>query len=111
MNTPPHPLNVEEQLPKLTIDPDAHAAYIQVLPAGTQVASTREFSAGHESVIVDLDPAGRVIGIEILDFSTHIPIRGLAETYKFSEKTINALQEFQQKISITYARDRELAGL
>lgn len=45
-------------------DPDADALYVRIAPKGTKVAETREVQPG---VMVDFDPEGRLVGIEVLD--------------------------------------------
>ncbi|HZH46269.1 MAG TPA: DUF2283 domain-containing protein [Roseococcus sp.] len=45
-------------------DPEADAFYVRIAPKGTPVAETREVQPG---VLLDLDAAGQVIGIEVLD--------------------------------------------
>jgi uncharacterized protein YuzE len=44
-------------------DAEADAMYVRIAPDDTQVAETREIEAG---VMLDMDEAGRLIGIEIL---------------------------------------------
>jgi uncharacterized protein YuzE len=45
-------------------DPEADAFYVRIAPKGTPVAETREVQP---VVMLDLDAAGQVIGIEVLD--------------------------------------------
>ncbi len=46
-----------------TYDPEADALYVRIAPKGTEVAETREVEPG---VMLDVDRAGTVIGIEVL---------------------------------------------
>lgn len=46
-----------------TYDPEADALYVRIAPKGETVSDTREVEPG---VMIDLDAAGRVIGIEVL---------------------------------------------
>jgi uncharacterized protein YuzE len=46
-----------------TYDPEADALYVRVAPKGTPIAETREVQPG---VMLDLDPAGQLVGIEVL---------------------------------------------
>lgn len=54
-------------------DPDADAMYVRISPKGTRIAATREMEPG---VMLDLDEAGRLVGIEVLG----IRARGAAGT-------------------------------
>ncbi len=45
-------------------DPEADALYVRLAPKGTGIIDTREVEPG---VLLDLDTAGRVVGIEILN--------------------------------------------
>ena len=51
---------------KTTYDPEADAFYAQFAPEGTPVAETIEVSPG---VMIDVDRAGQMIGIEVLGVS------------------------------------------
>ena len=46
-----------------TYDPEADALHIRIAPKGTAIMETREVEPG---VMLDLDGAGRVVGIEVL---------------------------------------------
>ena len=59
---------------KITFDEQADALYIQFQP-GRRVKKTRRLRDG---ILVDMDRAGRVFGIEILDVSHRISPRGLS---------------------------------
>ena len=48
---------------KTSFDPEADAFYARFAPDGIQVAETREAAPG---VMLDLDAAGNLIGIEVL---------------------------------------------
>lgn len=58
----------------ITFDEQADALYIQFQPS-KRVKKTRRLRDG---VLVDVDQAGRIFGIEILDVSHRIARRGLA---------------------------------
>ncbi len=47
-----------------TYDPEADAAYLRLAPAAIAVAATQEVAPG---IILDLDAAGRLVGIEVLN--------------------------------------------
>jgi uncharacterized protein YuzE len=95
MTTPNSPVDVEDHSHEVTIDVNARAAYIRLLRA--PVASTQPFNED-ESVILDLDVDGRLIGIEVLGFNTEIPIHALASAHGFSESMIVLLKEIQQSL-------------
>lgn len=78
---------------EVKIDVDARAAYIRLRRAN--VARTERFE-GSESVIVDLDAAGMLIGIEIIGLNTAIPVDRLAQSYGLSGQLIVVLKEIQQ---------------
>ena len=48
---------------KTTYDPEADAYYARFVPEGTKIAETIEVADG---VMIDLDLAGQMIGIEVL---------------------------------------------
>ena len=70
---------------KITYDPKADAMYILLQPEGAAVAETREVT---EDVLVDLDEANNIVGLEVLFASRQMPlseilsvnIEGLLET-------------------------------
>jgi uncharacterized protein YuzE len=45
-------------------DPDADALYVRLAPKGTAIAETREVEPG---IMLDMDEAGRLVGIEVLN--------------------------------------------
>lgn len=59
---------------KITYDKIANAAYMTLRKG--KVAKTVEMS---ETVIVDLDKKGHLLGIEMLDASNQLPKQGLAK--------------------------------
>lgn len=58
-----------------TYDPQADAAYVRLAPKGTKIKSTREVEPG---VILDLDPDGRLVGIEVLNVRSRVSAGGVA---------------------------------
>jgi uncharacterized protein YuzE len=58
-----------------TYDPEADAAYVRLAPEGIAIASTREVAPG---VILDLDAAGRLVGIEVLNVRARVADGGAA---------------------------------
>lgn len=58
-----------------TYDPDADAAYVRLAPEAIAVVATREVAPG---VILDLDAAGRLVGIEVLNVTTRVADGGAA---------------------------------
>lgn len=45
-------------------NPDADALYVRLAPKGTAIAETREVEPG---IMLDMDEAGRLVGIEVLN--------------------------------------------
>lgn len=68
---------------EVKIDLEAKTTYIRLGYA--DIAHTQHFD-GAESVLVDLDDEGGLIGIEILGFDTEIPVDRLAEAYGLSDQ-------------------------
>jgi uncharacterized protein YuzE len=89
------PIGFEGHPQEITIDVDARAAYIRLRRAA--VASTKPWNEA-ESVIVDLDADGQLIGIEVLGLNTEIPIHDLARTFGFSESVMVMLKEIQESL-------------
>ena len=58
----------------ITFDEQADALYIQFQPSRNRVKKTAKLRDG---LLVDLDQAGRIFGIEILDVSHRMPIEQL----------------------------------
>jgi uncharacterized protein YuzE len=54
---------------RTSYDPDADALLVWFGPEGIKSASTQEVAPG---IMLDFDPDGRVIGVEILDVSTRM---------------------------------------
>lgn len=50
-----------------TYDPEADAFYARFAPAETKVSETKEIAPG---VMIDLDAAGQLIGVEVLSITT-----------------------------------------
>lgn len=78
----------------LQIDPELRVAYIKLQQA--PVKSTVELT---EDVLVDLDDYGMVVGIEVLDLNTEIPMRRLAEELHIHSDVIELLQRIRPSIS------------
>jgi uncharacterized protein YuzE len=57
-------------------DREADAIYSRILPAGTTVNTTRELEPG---LMLDLDAAGRIAGIEVLGVSARSSLPEAAE--------------------------------
>jgi uncharacterized protein YuzE len=89
------PIASEGYPQEITIDFDARAAYIRLRRAA--VASTRPWNEA-ESVIVDLDTDGQLIGIEVLGLNTEIPIHDLARKFGFSESFMVTMKEIQESL-------------
>jgi uncharacterized protein YuzE len=58
-----------------TYDPQADAAYARLAPKETKIESSREVEP---SVILDLDPDGRLVGIEVLNVRSRVSAGGAA---------------------------------
>jgi uncharacterized protein YuzE len=68
------------------VDTDAGAAYLK-LSAGA-VDRTVEFT---EDIYVDLDRFGVVVGIELIDLETSLPLDQLASRFHISSETLELL--------------------
>ncbi|MGI9002157.1 MAG: DUF2283 domain-containing protein [Pseudonocardia sp.] len=68
------------------IDAEADAAYLRL--GHGRVARTVEFA---EDIFVDLDEFGVVVGIELLDLETTLPLDGLAERFRVQAATLALL--------------------
>jgi uncharacterized protein YuzE len=75
-----------EPVVSVEIDQDAGAAYVQ-LSAG-HVARTVEFS---EHLNIDLDQHGVVLGIELLDLGSAIPLDDIAGQYHIRTEALRTL--------------------
>ena len=64
---------------KLTIDVDADAGYVSVSQAA--VARTEPFA---ESVLIDVDDVGQLVGIELLTLTATVDTDGIANRYGLS---------------------------
>jgi uncharacterized protein YuzE len=58
---------------RISYDKDADAMYIKL--ANGQFGSNREI---HQGIILDLDPEGRLLGIELLEVSTRYSLEEIA---------------------------------
>lgn len=58
-----------------TYDPEADAAYLRLAPEDIAIAETREVAPG---VILDLDVAGKLVGIEVLNVRMRVADGGAA---------------------------------
>ena len=65
---------------ELTIDTDANAGYVSISQAAA-VARTEQFSS---SVLVDVDAAGQLVGIELLTLTATVDTDGIANRYGLS---------------------------
>ena len=92
---------------EVTIDDDAQAAYILIHDA--PVAHTRPFD-DDESVILDIDADGTLIGIEVLGLCTPIPIDELAREYYFPEPLIAALRSIEETLRSTEVATADFGG-
>ncbi len=68
------------------LDRDAGAAYLRL--STSSVARTVEFS---EDIYVDLDAMGVVVGVEVLDLTTKIPMGALASKHHIHSDSIRIL--------------------
>jgi uncharacterized protein YuzE len=93
-----HQSGLDRPIQEVTIDDDAQAAYILIHDA--TVAHTRPFD-DDESVILDIDADGTLIGIEVLGLNTPIPIDELALTYRLPEPLTEALRSIQEILRST----------
>jgi uncharacterized protein YuzE len=75
-----------EPVVSMEIDQDVGAAYVR-LSVG-HVARTVEFS---EDLNIDLDRHGVVVGIELLDLGTAIPLDDIAERYHIRTEALRTL--------------------
>ena len=90
------------------MDLDAQAVYVRLRRA--PVARTKPWNQA-ESIILDLDAVGQLIGIEVLGLNTDIPIDELSNAFDFSEPVIRVLKELQESmwqvsVSTTTAQTR-----
>jgi uncharacterized protein YuzE len=85
-----------EPVVSVEIDQDADAAYVQLF-AG-QVARTVAFS---DDVNIDLDEHGVVVGIELLDLGSTIPLDDIAARYHIRTQALRTLLE-----SLAWGRPR-----
>lgn len=76
-----------EAFPNLKIDLSAEAAYLRL--SNNQVEQTRELT---ESVLVDLDSLGVVVGVEILDLDTPVPAGRLTKEFHVREDQLEAVR-------------------
>jgi uncharacterized protein YuzE len=54
---------------RTSYDPDVDALFVWFGPEGVRSASTQEVAPG---IMLDFDPDGRVIGVEVLDVSARM---------------------------------------
>lgn len=71
----------------VTLDSGADAAYITL--SDSRVAETVEVT---DSVFVDLDDVGVVVGVEVLGLGTNIPFEQLRNRYHVHSEVIDRLQ-------------------
>ncbi len=61
------------------IDPQADAAYLRF--TGNRIASTRSFN---DRILIDVDAAGQVVGVEVLGLSTEIPLEQIGRLFQMA---------------------------
>lgn len=75
------------------IDQDADAAYIRV--GAAEVADTVEFS---DSLVVDLDRFGMVVGIEVLGLGTELDFSGLFAEHHVRAEVVATIDSLRPSI-------------
>lgn len=81
------------------IDTAVDAGYIRVSDA--KVTSTSEFS---ESIVVDLDEYGRVVGIEVLELGCTLPVGDLTTRYHLTDEAIAVLRSIRPSLASLTAK-------
>lgn len=75
------------------IDTAVDAGYIRV--SNDPVATSSQFN---DSIVVDLDKYGRVVGIEVLELACPLPVRDLSATYHMTDEAISVLRHIRPSI-------------
>lgn len=81
------------------IDTAVDAGYIRI--SGEQVASSSQYN---ESIVVDLDTFGRVVGIEVLELACPLPVTDLSAKYHMTDEAIAVLRRIRPSIESLTAR-------
>lgn len=81
------------------IDTAVDAGYIRV--STEPVATTSQFN---DSIIVDLDKYGRVVGIEVLELACRLPVSDLSAAYHLTDEAIAVLRHIRPSIESLTAR-------
>lgn len=71
----------------IEVDTTLHAAYVRL--SEEKVVKSIEFD---EDILIDLDGAGRVVGIEILDSNVRLPFDELLTQYQVSTEVVGLLK-------------------
>jgi uncharacterized protein YuzE len=87
--------NFDASVHEITMDLDAEAVYVRLRAA--PVATTKPWNEA-ESIILDRDGFGRLIGIEVLGLATEIPIDELSNAFDLSETVIHSLKNLQESM-------------
>lgn len=77
-----------KDVPHLMIDLTAEAAYLRL--SHDPVAKTREVT---EAVMVDLNELNVVVGVELLDFDTPVPIERLTKDFHVHSRQLDELRK------------------
>ncbi|GAB3624187.1 hypothetical protein GCM10027418_22710 [Mariniluteicoccus endophyticus] len=85
--------------PRLTVDFEANAAYLQVSDA--PVVETCEVAPGFQ---VDLDEFGLAVGFEVLDLSLDIPVHAVEKQYHLREQDVHCLMSIRPNVTNFVAR-------
>ncbi len=78
---------------RVEVDLGVGASYIYL--SDSEVAKTREFS---DSIMVDLDRNGVVVGIEILGLNTSVPFDELARRFHIHSSVIAGLNQLRPSV-------------
>ena len=81
------------------IDTAVDAGYIRF--SDEQVTSSSQFN---DSIVVDLDEFGRVVGIEVLELACPLPVTNLSAKYHMSDDAIAVLRQIRPSIESLRAR-------
>lgn len=81
------------------VDTSVNAAYIRF--SDNEVAETSEIS---DAVVVDVDAAGGVVGIEVLDLSAPLELPLIRDRYKMSDSEASLLLRLEPTLANVRAR-------
>lgn len=76
------------------VDPAANAAYLRI--SDSSIAKTEELN---DWTLVDLDPAGKLVGVEILGLSSPIPLTELQSKFGLSEQAADLIGKLKHSIA------------